>query len=207
MRLITCAVLAAVLIPLAACSHASPSGGSAAGQPAADGTASSAPAQSASQPAAGSTPSTAPTRTTSHSGGGHDARCPLTRSQADAALQASTNPPVRHLRLGNLCSFRTSKSNSFALGVTILKFPLPGQTIKTLGQAFTQLTEGSSDQVTRQPSWGSGAFLDVTSTPDFTGYTGYIPGYEVQLNVPIEDQARTERASQIMHQLVADVQH
>jgi hypothetical protein len=206
-RRITFAVLAAAVVPLAACGHSAPSGGTAAGQSAGGGAASSAPAQSATQPAAGGSASTAPGQPVSHSGGHHGTRCPLTHGQANAALQTSTDPMGRNLKLGNLCAYRTSKSNSFALGVTIQRFPLPGQTIKTLSQAYTQLTNGSADQVTREPSWGSGAFLDVTSTPDFSGYTGYIPGYKVQLNVPIEDEARTQRASQILQQLISDVQH
>jgi len=206
-RRITFAVLAAAVIPLAACGHSSPAGQAAAGQPSGGGAASSAPAQQASQPAPSSSASTGAGHSTSHSGGHHGTSCPLTHGQANAALQASTDPLGRNLKLGNLCAYRTSKSNSFALGVTIQRFPLPGQAITTLSQAYTQLTNGSADQVTREPSWGSGAFLDVTSTPDFNGYTGYIPGYKVQLNVPIEDESRTQRASQILHQLISDVQH
>jgi hypothetical protein len=213
LKLITCAVLAAALVPLAACSHASTASGAGAGAGAGagqssggGGAASTAPAQSSSPPAGGAS-SSPPAQTSSHHGGGKAPRCPLSHSQTDAALQTSTRPPIRKAALGVLCSFRTSKSNSFALGVTIQRFPLPGQTIKTLSQAYTSLNAGSSDQVTREPSWGSGAFLDVTSTPDFTAYTGYIPGYEVQLNVPIEDEARTAQAPQIVRQLVDDVLH
>jgi hypothetical protein len=134
--------------------------------------------------------------------------CPVNQSQVENALQSNTQSPVSNVVSGNLCTFRTDGTDPYSLGVTIQEFPLPDQPVKTLDAAYAQLSEGSSDQLTKEPAWGDGAFLDAQSLPNLGVilYIGWIPGYEVQLNVPASDQARVSRADQITAELVADIQ-
>ena len=125
----------------------------------------------------------------------------------DNALRVSTKPNIADPSSGILCGFSTSAAEQFAPAVMIQKFPLSDQPDKTLSAAYAGITQpGSTDQVTKEPTWGDGAFLDSTQGPGFIGYIGFIHGYEVHLTVATSDKARAARAAQIVDELVRDIQ-
>ena len=189
LRLITYTVLVMVLILVAACSQEKPGSTVVAGQP--SHSAAAGRAQPSSSSAVGQTD-----------------YCPVTHSQVDNALQVNTETNIADPSSGNLCGFSRSAADQYAPAVAIQKFPLPDQPDKTLSAAYAGITQpGSTDQVTKEPTWGDGAFLDATQGSGYIAYIGFIPGYEVHLTVATGDKARVARAEQIITELVRDIQH
>jgi hypothetical protein len=189
LRLVTYAALVMVLIFAAGCSPGKTGNTAVAGQ--------------SSQSAV-----TGRTQSASSSDVNQKDHCPVTHSQVDNVLRVSTKPDIVDPSSGILCGFSMGADEQFAPAVMIQKFPLPDQPDKTLGAAYAGITQpGSTDQVTKEPAWGDGAFLDATQAPGLIGYIGFIPGYEVHLSLASSDRSRVAQAEQIMSELVNDIQH
>jgi hypothetical protein len=138
----------------------------------------------------------------------HDSGCPLTAAQVSTALGSSEVEQTP--TLSQICLFGGRVSGSYGISGPVVTFQKwPGPDSQSLGYNtladICGLAQQSNDTIVNEPSWGSGAFLSISTAATESGddtVDAWFGHYDLDLLLP---PTLANQASSIVSQLVPEV--